>query len=394
MRNRTAVNSPQRQLTFLRRLQDATSSGGAAGVVADEQFRRSREPCIVLVRGKDGWRLAATGGAVNGVERLPTDGSALQWLTTIMPSHRWRCEEIYDGRRHVARLYCGGDSDIAETKALCLMAAPYLGIEQRRARVQAVRRQLEGFVHDFNQPLATLSLSLALLDPSDECQRRHAERCARALDRQRELLEELPYLTGGEQGKREPVALEELLVVVADDARIHADARHVTIRHTLAPAAVIGSRCALRRAFGNVLLNAVQLTPEHSTVRILLQRRRGVVLVEIRDEGPGVRADQRQRVFEPFVSERPGGTGLGLAVARAVAEGHGATVQFVRGPGGRVRFEFPDADASTSPASGIDDAAPSRNGEDHARKRRRGPRVRLQVAARVARPRRRGGHER
>lgn len=391
---RGGAGSAHQRLSFLRRLHAATHGGDAAGIVSEEQFRRFRLPCIVVVRGRDGWRVAAVSGPVgSAIDELPTDGSAQAWLGRVTPFRQWRCEEVYDGRRHVARVYVGGGGGGAESKALCMMAAPYLGAEQRRARVQAVDQQLAQFVHDFKQPLATLSLSLALMQPADEGQRRHAERCVRSIDRQRELLDELPLLAGSSTNVKEPVALHQLLAEIAEDARVHAEARHITIVQQLASATIAGAKCGLRRAFGNVLLNAIQLTPEGSTVTIVLQRRRGGVSVEFRDEGAGLPAEQRERVFEPFISHRRGGTGLGLAVARAVAAAHDGTVRFVEGAGGRVRFDLPSS-GRWPRAAGTENAEPLGNGEDHVRERRRGPRIRVQTAARIARSRRRGVDER
>jgi len=60
--------------------------------------------------------------------------------------------------------------------------------------------------------------------------------------------------------------------------------------------------------------------------------------------GPGVDPGARERLFEAFFTTRPGGHGLGLAVARAVALGHGGRVFFDDGPGGRLRIELPIGD--------------------------------------------------
>ena len=74
--------------------------------------------------------------------------------------------------------------------------------------------------------------------------------------------------------------------------------------------------------------------------------------VVVHDDGPGVDAALRDRVFEPFFSERRGGTGLGLPVARSVAEAHGGALALADAPpGGGAAFELTlpladDGDAS------------------------------------------------
>jgi two-component system sensor histidine kinase HydH len=64
------------------------------------------------------------------------------------------------------------------------------------------------------------------------------------------------------------------------------------------------------------------------------------VTVEVRDRGPGLPADEPERIFEPFVTTRARGTGLGLAVARRVAEQHGGTLIGETHPAGGAVFRM------------------------------------------------------
>jgi nitrogen-specific signal transduction histidine kinase len=59
------------------------------------------------------------------------------------------------------------------------------------------------------------------------------------------------------------------------------------------------------------------------------------------DNGPGLRLEMSGRVFEPFVSGKPTGMGLGLAVSRAIAEAHGGTLEAMPGPHGEFRLVLP-----------------------------------------------------
>ena len=96
----------------------------------------------------------------------------------------------------------------------------------------------------------------------------------------------------------------------------------------------------------NLVLNAVQASPRGAEVRVAVGKgARGVVL-EVSDAGPGIPPDLRDRVFEPFFSGRPGGTGLGLAVTRRLVEAHGGTLAFASGPAGTVfRAGLPESTA-------------------------------------------------
>jgi signal transduction histidine kinase len=83
----------------------------------------------------------------------------------------------------------------------------------------------------------------------------------------------------------------------------------------------------LRRAIDNLLLNALRHVRDGGTVTVTAQRDcssgRAHLRIAVSDNGPGVPADQRARLFEPFVTGRPDGSGLGLAVVREVASAHG-----------------------------------------------------------------------
>lgn len=93
-------------------------------------------------------------------------------------------------------------------------------------------------------------------------------------------------------------------------------------------AVIVGRRAALLGALQNLVVNALQANSPGCSVTVAAHRRAdGRIELGVRDQGPGVPAALRTRVFEPFFTTRAEGTGLGLAVVRAVVEAHGGTVQ-------------------------------------------------------------------
>jgi signal transduction histidine kinase len=66
----------------------------------------------------------------------------------------------------------------------------------------------------------------------------------------------------------------------------------------------------------------------------------GSVTLSVADQGEGVPAEVRERLFQPFVSNKPGGLGLGLSICRSVIESHGGTIRCDRPPSGGARFAF------------------------------------------------------
>jgi two-component system OmpR family sensor kinase len=90
----------------------------------------------------------------------------------------------------------------------------------------------------------------------------------------------------------------------------------------------------------NLLTNAFRWTPDGGRVELALEREDGVVRVAVDDTGPGIGADERERIFRPFWSRDGGGTGLGLAIARELAVALGGQIELESEPGRGSRFEL------------------------------------------------------
>ncbi|MBF6170759.1 HAMP domain-containing histidine kinase [Nocardia blacklockiae] len=157
----------------------------------------------------------------------------------------------------------------------------------------------------------------------------------------------LARLDAGEQPRREPVDLTEL---VRDDLDHRAGDTHPVLTDlTAAPATVLGSRIQIGRVLGNLVDNAQRHAA--ATVRVAVRRAGDTVVLEVSDDGPGIPADDRERVFRRFVrlddarSRDEGGAGLGLAIVRDVVDRHGGEIRVDDGPAGGARFTvvFPAA---------------------------------------------------
>ena len=138
-----------------------------------------------------------------------------------------------------------------------------------------------------------------------------------------------------------PVDLTGVVHDCIRELTVRADDKAIAIRSELEPIALRGDEALLRRMLSNLLGNALTYTPRGGTVTVTLARSDDGVVLRVADTGPGIAPEDRERVFERFVrldaARTTGGAGLGLAIARWVAEARGGGVRILSsGPGGSV----------------------------------------------------------
>jgi signal transduction histidine kinase len=112
-------------------------------------------------------------------------------------------------------------------------------------------------------------------------------------------------------------------------------------------AAVQGNEEALADIFSNLVVNAIEATPKDCTVSVRLKRDGAEIVIEVTDDGPGVSAENRARLFQPFFTTKPRGTGLGLAIVERRVIEFGGTVMcespVLNGRGARFVVRLPVA---------------------------------------------------
>jgi signal transduction histidine kinase len=171
-----------------------------------------------------------------------------------------------------------------------------------------------------------------------------------------ELLDLSRIDAGAHRLDLEPLRVSSLLEEVVAEAKVVATTagRDVTFACTVDPpdASAVGDRERLKQVLVNLLDNAARHSPQGGEVAVVARADASGLVLEVRDDGPGLPAEQREEVFQRFTrGERAtdGGTGLGLAIARWVVDLHGGTVAFVdpepavdrTPPGCRIRVSLP-----------------------------------------------------
>lgn len=116
---------------------------------------------------------------------------------------------------------------------------------------------------------------------------------------------------------------------------------------------ILGREGDVRRMLQNLLDNAAKFAPPESEVEVRLERVGDRAVLEVADRGPGIPPEARERLFTRFSSHRAGGgKGLGLYLARQIAQSHGGSIRYLERPGGGslFRVELPLLPPSSAPS--------------------------------------------
>jgi signal transduction histidine kinase len=204
---------------------------------------------------------------------------------------------------------------------------------QARIRQYIFQRtqMLAAITHDLQTPLTRMRLRLEKV-PDVELQ----ERLIGDLSAMQEMVREGLVLARSMDTTENMhmLDLDSLLEAVCADA---ADAGQQVELKGQAGIAMLGRPMDLRRCLGNLIDNAVKYG---RNARVCVERMNGAARVRIRDSGPGIPAAEIGRVFDPFYrvetsrSRESGGTGLGLTIARNIAEQHGGSIALANHPEG------------------------------------------------------------
>jgi signal transduction histidine kinase len=210
---------------------------------------------------------------------------------------------------------------------------------QRSERLAAAGALTAGLAHEVRNPLNAIGLAAQRLERSlgaeDEGQA-IAARISQGVRRLEGVLRAFLELASPVSERRQLTALAELAGEVVELMRDEAAGRRVELRAERCEAAVVVDRDAVHRALVNLVRNAVLASSQGGTVTLRLEREGGDAVMRVLDRGGGIPAELLPRVFDPFVTSRAEGTGLGLPLARRVAEEHGGSLAVTNREGGGV----------------------------------------------------------
>lgn len=285
-------------------------------------------------------------------ELLGTIALGESWVAVVARAFSPRWDDghdvsLVDGRRvNVATAALVGEpgqilliKDVTETRSLQAQ------LDHHR-RLSAKTELAAVLAHQVRTPLATALLQLGNLNRRgiSEAAQDHARLGALEAMRQLERLvnDMLSYARGGVLDA-EPISVRTLM----DDlnARVTAQALEFPFELTVAPTAaaleIVGNCPALLSVMQNLIDNARLAQAGHLHLKVDVAHDR--LQLRFMDRGPGIKPEHRARIFEPFFTTRQNGTGLGLAVARAIAQAHGGdlTLEITAQPGACFVLSLP-----------------------------------------------------
>jgi signal transduction histidine kinase len=224
-----------------------------------------------------------------------------------------------------------------------------------RERFAELAQLAGGLAHEIRNPLSTIRLNLELLaedfrDATDPRERRSLQKIDRVKRESRRLeglLEDFLRFARVQALETAPADLNAVVDDLCDFFEPEAAAREIVLRRHLAdglpPVAL--DEDLFKQALFNLVRNAEHAMPDGG--ELLVTTRAGdpasgpgscSVLLELTDTGQGIAPEVLPRIFEPFYSTRPGGTGLGLPTVRRIVEAHGGTIEVASETGKGSRF--------------------------------------------------------
>lgn len=212
---------------------------------------------------------------------------------------------------------------------------------RREDRLRLMGRVVAGIAHEIRNPLNSIRLTIRVLAKRLRGQAAAAEPIAlitNEIDRLDSLLKSLLVFRADELEKERRQPLQPLLERTLTLVKPHADENQVTFRLRVVSdceALVAGDH--LQQALMNLLLNAIDAAGRHGEVDVSMRAVDGYVEIDVEDSGPGLTAEQQERIFEAFYTTKVGGTGLGLAVTKTLLEKMGAHIESGKGARG-ARF--------------------------------------------------------
>ena len=208
---------------------------------------------------------------------------------------------------------------------------------RRADRLSALGELSAGMAHEIRNPLGSIRGTAEILRDGvapDDPKQEFAEILVREVDRLNRVLEDFLRFARPDPVEVGRFVLQHVIGDVLDLTRQQAVRNNVDVAAELGDEIEIpGQGEQVKQAFLNLVLNALQAMPNGGALEVSLRVLPQEVQVHFSDSGPGIAPEDRERIFNPFVTTRDSGTGLGLAITQRIIQGHGGRIILDSRPG-------------------------------------------------------------
>lgn len=289
---------------------------------------------------------------INKVARLLLDEPILgqAWFDVIKRSFKpreddWHEVSLKDGRRVKLEISSLGDqpgqlimiTDLTETRLL----QDKIGQMQR---LSSLGKMVSTLAHQIRTPLSAAILygaNLASHQLSDQARAKFQDKLnSRLKDLEQQVNDMLLFSKSGTEQVVSPIELNELLndAVQEVEVLVNKAGAEVNVQLPNESGQVLGNKSALTGAIQNLIHNALQVIEENAKVSIQVHYSDKDAYISVKDNGPGVSAEIKDKIFQPFFTSSSQGTGLGLAVVKSVINAHQGEVNLISQPGEGAHF--------------------------------------------------------
>ena len=218
------------------------------------------------------------------------------------------------------------------------------------SRVSELGLMVPALVHEVNQPLAAITnyldaVGMSMRDGNTALAQGILQKAVQQVDRAGQILRRLRNFVRREEPKTQPERLAEVIAEVEALALIDSRSRgmksevHIDSRLST----VVIDKVQIQQVLLNLIRNAFEAMSASQRRTVVISAvpiASGMAEVSVADTGRGLAEDVRARLFEPFVTTKESGMGVGLSICRSIIESHGGTLRAVDNPGGGTVFRF------------------------------------------------------
>jgi signal transduction histidine kinase len=283
--------------------------------------------------------------------RLPAGSEIRFRLPTAWEQYRWQVLVI---------------AAVILTQTLLIMGLLYEHQRRRRAELQSLQRMAElahlnrvatagelsaSIAHEVKQPLAAVVAQssaalrwLAHTTPDLNEARAALKKIVFAGNRASEIVDNLRSMFRKESSARRPLDITDLITDVIGLTSHEAQKHSILVRTTFSEAPkpqTLGDQAQLEQVFLNLVMNAIEAMNSSKSDHRVLELKTSVnegheVLVTVADSGPGVDAENLEKIFDAFFTTKPDGMGMGLSICRSIIESHGGRLWALPGDPGLI----------------------------------------------------------